>query len=83
MVFLSWLVMDADWKEYVGRYYHDGKWWGLNITARDWSDAEARAAKLGNLQILGELKGTIPAQIPGAGLLVRLWTTIKNIGKSE
>ena len=75
--------MDTDWKTYMCRYYHDGSWWGVTICARDWQDAEARVAKLGNLQLDGELKGTIPAQIPGAGLLVRLWTTIKNIRKSE
>ncbi len=72
-------MVDGEWKEYVCRYYHDGKWWGLNVIAQNDEDAEARVAKLGNLQLLGELKGTIPAQIPGAGLLVRLWTTIKNI----
>jgi hypothetical protein len=48
-------------KEYVCRYYHDGSWWGLEITAYDNADAEARVAKLGNLQLQGELMMTIPA----------------------
>lgn len=50
------------WPEYVCRYYHDGAWWGLNISARDLADAEARVAKLGNLQLEGELKMTIPVR---------------------
>ena len=70
--------MVDDWKEFVCRYYHNGSWWSLNITAKDWGDAEARAAKLGNLQLLGELKASIPAKLPGAGLVVRLWTALMN-----
>lgn len=72
-------MVDVDWKVYVCRYYHDGKWWGLEITARDDADAEARMKKLGNLQLLGELKATIPAQIPCAGLIARIWTALRNI----
>src|SRR2546423_96649 len=64
-------------KPYCCRYYHDGGWWGLEIHAFDDDDAQARAAKLGNLQLLGELKATIPAK-PGAGLLVRAICRIRN-----
>jgi lysozyme family protein len=51
-------------KEFCCQYYHDGTWWCLNLQAYDEEDAEARARKLGNLQVLGELMMTIPA---GAG----------------
>lgn len=49
-------------KEFVCRYYHDGAWWGINIHAYDAADAEARVAKLGILQLQGELMMTIPAK---------------------
>lgn len=45
--------------------------------AEDAADAEARIAKLGNLQLQGELKGTIPAG-PGAGWLVKTICWIGN-----
>jgi hypothetical protein len=53
-----------DTKEFCCEYYHDGVWWSLNLHAYDWQDAEARAKKLGNLKVMGELVMTIPA---GAG----------------
>lgn len=56
--------MEAPFKTYVCRYYYEGSWWGLNIMARDHEDAERRVAKLGNLQLQGELKMTIPAIAP-------------------
>lgn len=65
-------------KTFVCRYYHDGKWWALDITAKDAADAAARAAKLGNLQVLGELHASIPAGIPGSSVFVRLWTALMN-----
>lgn len=68
---------EEPFKTYVCRYFHNGSWWGLNITADDWQDAEARVAKLGNLQLEGELMATIPAK-PGVGLLVRALCTIRN-----
>lgn len=66
-------------KTFVCRYYHNGSWWALNITAANWADAEARASKLGNLQLLGELHASIPAEIPAAGIIVRLWTALMNL----
>lgn len=67
----------GQFKTYVCRYYHKGSWWSINIMAEDVADAEARVAKLGNLQLQGELMGTIPAW-PGAGWLVRAICGIKN-----
>lgn len=57
-------VSVVSFKEYVCRYYHEGSWWSLDISAKDYADAEARVAKLGNLQLQGELMMKIPA---GAG----------------
>lgn len=71
--------MTNTWKTYVCRYYHEGKWWDLDIVARDAEDAEARAKKLGNLQLLGELKAQIPATIPGSGFLAKLVAAFGNL----
>lgn len=64
-------------KEYVCEYYHDGAWWGLEITAYDFRDAEARVAKLGNLKLKGELMAKIPA-CRGAGLFVKSLCACRN-----
>jgi hypothetical protein len=69
--------MNTNWKTYTCRYYHDGSWWGLDVVARDDDDAEARVRKLGNLQLLGEVKMTIPASTPSA--LVRSIVWIRNL----
>lgn len=74
--------MVSDMKTFVCRYYHKGSWWALNITAADWTDANDRAAKLGNLQVLGELHASIPANVLAAGLIVRLWTALMNFIKA-
>jgi hypothetical protein len=71
-------MISTSTKEYVCEYYHDGRWWCLNIHAKDDKDAEARVAKLGNLRLLGELGGTIPACLPGARFIVRLLVMLKN-----
>jgi hypothetical protein len=68
----------ASWKKYACRYYHDGKWWTLDLIAENEEDAQARANKLGNLQLLGEVKLEIPAQVPGAGFGVRAITSLRN-----
>jgi hypothetical protein len=67
----------ASWKTYACRYYHDGKWWALDLMAQNGEDAEARARKLGNLQLLGEVKMQIPA-VGGAGAAVRAITFLRN-----
>jgi len=59
-------------KQFACRYFHEGSWWGINLSAYDWADAEARAKKLG-VQLDEEI-GTI-----GADVAVRLWTIIKNL----
>jgi hypothetical protein len=67
----------ASWKTYACRYYHDGKWWALDLMAQDGEDAESRARKLGNLQLLGEVKMQIAA-VGGAGTIVRAITSLRN-----
>lgn len=76
------LAMVDGHKTFVCRYYHDGKWWALNITAKDVSDAQQRVARLGNLQLLGELHASIPARVPAAGVIVKLWTGFMNLWRS-
>lgn len=66
-----------DTKPYVCRYFHNGGWWGLEIHAFDDQDAEERAKKLGNLQVLGRLEMTIPAN-RATGLFVRGLCAIRN-----
>jgi hypothetical protein len=69
--------MSREWKTYACRYYHDGKWWGLDLRALDDDDASARVGKLGNLQLLGELKASIA--IPGANIFVRALTALRKL----
>jgi hypothetical protein len=69
--------MKREWKTYACRYYHDGKWWALDLVAQSDNDAQARVKKLGNLQLLGEVKMQIPAW-QGAGLLARLVVSFRN-----
>lgn len=64
-------------KPFVCRYFHDGVWWGLDLHAYDAADVEARVNKLGNLQVLGELKGRIPA-VPAAGWFVQAVCAVRN-----
>lgn len=72
-------MLHTDWKTYTCRYFHDGHWWALDLVARDHADAEARAAKLGNLQLLGEVEMRVPAGIPGSGIFARFIVWIRNV----
>lgn len=72
-------VAAAQFKTYVCRYYHNSSWWGLDIKAADLADAEARVAKLGNLQLQGELKMTIPVR-SGAWLPMTICTIRNTVG---
>jgi hypothetical protein len=56
--------MSRNCKEYCCRYFHDGSWWGITITAYNFDDAEERVRKLGNLKLDGELVMTIPSPVP-------------------
>lgn len=65
-------------KRFLADYFHDGAWWGVDIYAYDFPDAEVRCKKLG-LKFLGEHQMTIPA---GTGpwlpnLIIRLRNQIK------
>ena len=66
-------------KQFACRYFHDDAWWGLTITAYDWDDAANRANKLG-VQLDGEIGAIIPAA-PGVGIVVRVWTALRNFLK--
>ena len=65
-------------RQFACRYYHDDAWWGLNIVAHDWEDAEVRARKLG-LQLDGEIGAIIPADIPCAGIAIRIRVAFRNL----
>ncbi len=68
----------ASWKTYACRDYHSGKWWALDLLAENDDDAQARANKLGNLQLLREVKMQIPAKMPGTGFGVRAIISVRN-----
>lgn len=64
------MMTERKCKTYCCKYFHDGSWWGTEITAYDDEDAARRVAKLGNMHLLGELKMTIPCNRPLSGYLV-------------
>ena len=69
--------MKQEWKTYACRYYHDGKWWALDLVAQNNDDAQARVKRLGNLQLLGEVKMQIPAW-RGARLFAQFVASFRN-----
>lgn len=71
--------MSQEWKTYACRYYHNGKWWALDLVAHDDDDAESRARKLGNLQLLGQIKAQIPARVPFSGTIAKTLVVIRNL----
>lgn len=70
--------MNDQWKTYACRYFHNGKWWSLDLVAHDDDDASQRVRKLGNLQLLGQIKAQIPARMPFAEFLTRSVVAIRN-----
>lgn len=62
-------------RPFLFSYHHDGAKWAVTLHAYDWEDAEARAKKLGNLRLDGELMATIPAQV---GIIAKLTCAIRN-----
>jgi hypothetical protein len=71
------LMLGRLMKQYACRYFYGGSWWGINLSAHDWADAEARARTLG-LQLDSEI-GAIDPAFEGAGVCERLWTILRNI----
>ena len=69
-------MVERSTKQFVCRYFHDGSWWALNLSAYDWDDAEERATKLG-LQLEGEIGEIVPAFV-GSGTVVRLLIGVRN-----
>ena len=71
------LVLERSTKQFACRYFYGGSWWGINLSAYNCADAEARARTLG-VQLDGEI-GAIDPAFEGAGVCVRLWTILRNI----
>lgn len=46
--------------KFLASYFHNGSWWGVEIYAVDWDDAETICRKL-NLRLDGEHKFSVPA----------------------
>lgn len=65
---------NENWPTFGAEYRaSDGGTYSFQFFARDHADAERRLRAIrGNAEIIGELKGTIPAGVPGAGMWVRL-----------
>ena len=59
-------------KKFVCQYNYLGKKWVLHIDAASHADAEERAKRLGSLEVLGELGGSVDARIPCASWVMRL-----------
>jgi hypothetical protein len=64
--------------KYLCRYFHDDRWWELEIFAYDSGDAESRARKLG-VQLLGKHIATVRAA-KGMSFAVRFICWIRNLG---
>ena len=75
------LVLERSTKQFACRYsvFLRSSWWGINLSAYNWADAEARARTLG-VQLDGEI-GAIDPAFEGAGVCVRLWTILRNISR--
>jgi hypothetical protein len=67
---------DRPTHRFVARYYHDGAWWGADIYAYDFADAEARCKAL-NMKLDGLYVATIPCA-PATGWLTRLICWVRN-----
>lgn len=57
------------------RYHHHGKWWQIDVYARDADDAQDRMNKMPHAQYLGEIQAVIPARF---GWWARLFCWWKN-----
>ena len=66
-------------KKFVCSYKYLGRTWSIHIDAKDHEEAVDRAKRLGSLEVLGELGGEIPANIPGALWLVRGVVWFRNL----
>lgn len=62
-------------KPFLFSYFHDGSKWAVTLHAYDWEDAQARARKLGNLNLDGELVAEIPVKI---GFLAKAACAVRN-----
>ncbi len=73
-------MKDQDYKQYLFEYFHDGANWCITVHATSPEDAQARMNKMPLARYLGIVEATIPAALPGSGLLVRVWCWWKNLG---
>ncbi len=64
-------------QEYLFTYRFDGTEWGTSVFARNPVEAKEKIKAMSLARYDGELMATIP-ELPGAGLLVRMWCWFKN-----
>lgn len=67
--------MNAEYKTFLFKYFHEGKWWMVEIPATSQDDAQARINKLPLAQPLGECFAKIPARL---GLLAKMACVVRN-----
>lgn len=48
------------WQQYIIDYWFQGKYWPLDIYARSWQEAEARAKALQHAKVVGATSASIP-----------------------
>lgn len=66
-------------KTYLFHYHYEGATYGFDIPADSPEEAEARVAVISSrAKYDGELVMSIPANVPGAGWLVRAWCAVGN-----
>lgn len=63
------------YRTYLFRYFHEGAWWQVEMTATSPDDARARMQKLPLAQLDGELVAKLPAS---AGLIARAFCWLNN-----
>jgi hypothetical protein len=67
--------LKSEFKTYLFKYFHDGKWWMVEIPATSQDDAQERINKLPLAQPLGECFAKIPARI---GWMAKLACVVRN-----
>jgi hypothetical protein len=62
-------------KVFLFKYFHDGRWWMVEIPASSLDDAQARINKLPHAQVMGEMVAKIPASV---GIIARCLCWLRN-----
>ena len=66
----------STYKTFLYKYFHEGSWWMVEISATSEDDAQARINKLPLAQPLGELVMKVPAR---TGMLAGLVCWLRNV----